>query len=513
MKTIFSILTIIILLFTNGFAQNNIKFNKTKYYFGDSLNSSANVKSIAKLDTSYYLGLDAYSDSLLYTSYVVKTDLIGNEIKRSIRFGSDSLAYFIGTGNGLIVDSDSNIVIIGGFIQGEWGGFAIKLNSDLDTIWVKHFLFPDSLIGFACDTPRHKFEAIKQTPDGGYIIAGSYFKDSINTSNNLRAYLLKLDTAGNVEWRKVYQNVKQVFDIAITSDSGFVFSDFISGYAIAKTDKFGNIEWKQKPNLYTHLASGAISITHNNEIISLAPYLYANPDQWTFLYGVNIVKYNLSGTKLWDKKYYLHENFRCPGLHQSFEIECFSNSNIIVAGTSYIQKYDSPDTAGYKGVILKLNSNGDSLWSRYYGYGPFEDKCQFNDLLLTKDGGFLSAGYHKPYNYSYNSGAWFVKMDSLGFAPGSYTVSVNENFLVINKKPLLYPNPANSNINLRFSESSDSQFTLLIYNSSGVLVKQKELSAYEQEYRINIEDLETGVYFISIRTKNKKVFSSKFVKQ
>ena len=151
MKRLF--ITVTILLISYIVSAQSI--NKTVYYFGDSLNSSANIKSAAKLDTSYYLGLDAYSDSLLYTSYIVKTNQNGNEIKPSIRFGSDSVAYFIGTGNGLLIDSDSNIVVIGGFIQGEWGGFAIKLNSDLDTIWTKHFLFPDSLVGYACDTPRH----------------------------------------------------------------------------------------------------------------------------------------------------------------------------------------------------------------------------------------------------------------------------------------------------------------------------------------------------------------------
>jgi len=71
----FSLILFIIGIAISLNAQTPITFNKVKYYFGDSLTSSGVIKSIEKIGSNYYLGIDAYSDSLLYTSYVVKTDL------------------------------------------------------------------------------------------------------------------------------------------------------------------------------------------------------------------------------------------------------------------------------------------------------------------------------------------------------------------------------------------------------------------------------------------------------
>ncbi|MCF8299362.1 MAG: T9SS type A sorting domain-containing protein [Saprospiraceae bacterium] len=512
MKRLFTTLILALLIYIVASAQS---FNKTAYFFGDSTHTHNEILSIVRIGNNYFF-YNGIVDSLNHQwNSVVKTDLYGNLINKKL-IGDTS--YLISTfpANTIIVDNDSNIIVIGHVKHnstGYWDAYIAKLNQNLDTLWTKIYDLPDTLAGcLSGEYVLNVLTSVKQTLDGGYIITGKYYINCINVNANERSYLLKLDQDGNVEWRKVYQNVASIFDVNITPDSGYVFPDFMSGYAIAKTDKLGNIEWKRTHNNETHLASGAICLTNNNEIVSFAPYVYSHPDTYTYLYGVHVIEYDLSGIKLWDKEYFIHRSMKCPTIHQSFEIECLPNNSIIINGTAKVINPDST-LGGYKGVMLKLNSNGDSLWSRYYHIGSdFRDDCQFNDLILTNDGGFLAAGYHKPYVGSYNAGAWLVKMDSMGFAPGSYTIGIENNELIITNNVRIYPNPSSDNINLSFAKNPSSQIILQIYNSVGVLVKQNQFQANNQEYRINIEDLESGVYFISILSDNKKLFSDKFIK-
>ena len=399
---------LVVFAFFDNYAQNTISYNKVKYYFGDSLNSSGVIKSIEKIDSNYYLGVDAFSDSLLYTSYVVKTDEYGNKIAQSPRFGSDSTAYFIGTGNGMIVDCDSNIIVAGGFLKTEWGGFVAKLNKELDTIWTKHYLFPDSLLAYNCDTPRHRFEALTQTSDGNYIIVGSYFSDSIYSSKH--TYLVKLNKNGNLMWRKIYPNLGPCFDIAVTSDSGFVFTTARIGYwgsFICKTNNLGDIQWFTTQINTRYLSSYDLTV-FGNSVISVVPFEYSgNTDPNLFQFGLNVTKTNsITGQIIWTKQYIPMITVKCPTLHQHIEVEVEANENIIIVATGSAANYDTSAVA-YKGFIMKLNSNGDSLWSHFYDWGDFFQRyAQFNDFVLTDDGGILAGGYWNPPYLNYKQGAW-----------------------------------------------------------------------------------------------------------
>ena len=99
--------------------------------------------------------------------------------------------------------------------------------------------------------------------------------------------------------------------------------------------------------------------------------------------------------------------------------------------------------------------------------------------------------------------------------PAVYTVGIEDkNTLVIKKqKPLLYPNPATTNFNLRFEQSPKEDMQLSIYSASGALVKQQQLTAFGNEYRVDIGELGVGVYFVKLESDGELVYSGKFVKQ
>ncbi len=77
----------------------------------------------------------------------------------------------------------------------------------------------------------------------------------------------------------------------------------------------------------------------------------------------------------------------------------------------------------------------------------------------------------------------------------------------------VYPNPATDNFSLRFEQSPIEDYELNIYSSSGALVKQQQLTAFGNEYRVDIGELKAGVYFVRLQSDGEVVFRSKFIKQ
>ena len=508
-----------LLLTSYGYSQNSITYNKVKYYNGDSTLNDAVIEGVVKNDTNFIIVINGEYSNQYFGVQIARIDKYGNMIN-IIRINDDSIAFPVYPGNCITKDSNNNVIIVGYKwyrYLGKLEGFIIKLTPNLDTLWTRTLHLPPSLVG-GCDRPNNHFTAIDCTPDGGYIVMGNYYKDCIYDFNNKHPYITKYDKNGNLKWTKVYTNLLSAFDIASTNDSGFVFSpENANQDEVCKTDSLGNIEWYANANSLVHMVSFDITVS-GNEIISISPYVYysVGNDLYSFRYGIDITKTNsTNGQIVWNKQYIPMYTVKNPTLHQHHEVKVDNNGNIFIAGTGKAADYDTTSIT-YKGFLMKLNSNGDSLWTHFYDWGNFWQRhSQFNDFVITDDGGILAGGFWNPPYLNYKQGAWLVKTDSMGNAPGMFTVGLEEkNTLIIKKvKPLLYPNPATNNFNLSFEQSPTKAMQLSIYNSAGQLVKQEQLTAFGNEYRVDIEDLSIGVYFVRLESDGKVVFSSKFIKE
>lgn len=83
-----------------------------------------------------------------------------------------------------------------------------------------------------------------------------------------------------------------------------------------------------------------------------------------------------------------------------------------------------------------------------------------------------------------------------------------------NSKINVYPNPAQSSLNLDFSADKGQQIEINIYNSMGMLIMQKmeNSTGEKQACKFNIESLSKGTYIISVKYSEQKVWTGKFNK-
>ncbi|MCU7552018.1 gliding motility-associated C-terminal domain-containing protein [Chitinophagaceae bacterium LB-8] len=143
-----------------------------------------------------------------------------------------------------------------GDVSGQHGAedlWVVKIDGRGNLLWQK------ALGGTGADTG----ESIRQTEDGGYIVAGTTKSNNGDVSGNhgdVDAWVVKLDPNGNLQWQKCYggSGQDQATCISQTADKGFLIgaqtassNGDVSGnhggldYWVVRTDGFGNIQWQQ----------------------------------------------------------------------------------------------------------------------------------------------------------------------------------------------------------------------------------------------------------------------------
>ena len=323
--------------------------------------------------------------------------------------------------------------------------------------------------------------------------------------SNQRGFLLKVDSVGNIKWWKVYQNVMHLYDIELTSDGGYVFLNKYSFTKFTKTDSLGNIQWSSIPSIYVGQSeAGDITPCGNNEYVVALPYEYQS-----LKYGINAYKINVNTQQIiWDTTYFLYHTVQCLSLNQNMGVEVDNNGNIIVWATAHINP--APYVGGKRGAILKLNSQGDSLWAKYYDAPniTWDDDLQLNDLIISPDGGFFGVGYEQFNNGSIK--AWLFKTDANGVVGWETPKPINKD-----TRFKLFPNPATDYITLAYSCQSKGKIYYQISDASGRLIIQNSLPSYDQkqqnELLLDISNLKPGIYHFNLINNHSSLGAQKLI--
>ena len=77
----------------------------------------------------------------------------------------------------------------------------------------------------------------------------------------------------------------------------------------------------------------------------------------------------------------------------------------------------------------------------------------------------------------------------------------------------VWPNPAREILNFKFSIlNSGKEYTLDIYNPSGIKLQEIKLDNLEGDFKLNLLDLQEGVYVLVIRENNRLIATRRFIK-
>ena len=308
--------------------------------------------------------------------FAIKTDSSGNPIwKKAIGETSSDFA------NDVQQTSDSGFIVCGYSISSFSGGFAgeniylIKLNSNGSILWSK-------IIG---GVGNERANSVRQTSDGGFIIAGT--TNSWGAGGN-DFYLVKTDGNGNISWTKTFggalddvaNSVKQ------TSDGGYIVAgetnSFGAGdidYYLIKTDALGTLTWSKTFGgggsdwLYSVVQASDDGYVMGGYSIS---FLGAGEADAV------VIKTDITGSILWSKTY--GEQY---GDVASSIVRTNDNGYALAGGQSSF-----PFSMVDKGLLFKIDSVGNFIWANAF----INSNEVQRGICKTTDGGYALTGEWLP---------------------------------------------------------------------------------------------------------------------
>ncbi len=493
----FVLLSVILFIVNISLAQFATMFNDTLRPFGDGAYAN---RTICTDDSFYYVGGVYYNGTIPVNQYfITKLDNHGNVKNKNTYF--DTTVHLHADPYNSMVNCNNKIYVClttENTAQYEIKSKVLAINKHtLDTIWTRTYPHPDTSSILTNADKFSDLTAIKSTPDSAFILAGNYM-----SAGSLRSYLMKIDSLGDVLWTKTYSNYSGFYDIGISPDSSFYLPCTRNNMPkLIKVDKSGLYKWEVGFNSNSN-PSYPISVSAINSV-----YVVVSSSYWydltNNLRGVTVSKINTITKSLsWEKNYILFHNFTGITLHQAMGVETLSDGSIIVSGTV------SKTGADRNGVILKLNSNGDSLWTKTYHFGnPNYDDCQLNDLIVTDDGGFMGVGFIWSQVPNQNDVAWMFKTDKNGVVGFEASASLSI------QKLKVWPNPASDYTKITIGQALNETSEIIIYNSLEQIVETISVHKQQQEIEINLHDFKVGLYYLELRTVNKIIGTGKLIKE
>ena len=365
--------------------------------------------------------------------------------------------------------------------------------------------------------------AVRQTADGGYIVAGSTYSadgDVTGQHGGDDAWVVKLTATGDIEWQKTLggKGDEYAMSVSQTFDGGYIFTGTTtsadgdvagqhgeSDMWVVKLSATGSLEWQRALGGTSEDAGYSIQQTMDSGYIVTGSTESIDGDidipgatYWRYNYDLWVVKLSPAGAIQWSKAK--------PYNNQVTEI---GHSICQTADTGYILcglalhfiilKSGQPFTTREDLLVVRLSVAGDIKWEWEYGGTP-QSLENGASISPASDGGYIISGIANSNNgdVSGNHGGgdgWVIKI-------GDKPSAVPD--MPVTPELALAPNPASDELEITASAAITR---ITITNPLGQTVRT--LACHTTQLRVDIAGLAPGQYFV--RVNNTEV--RRFVKQ
>ncbi len=337
----------------------------------------------------------------------------------------------------------------------------------------------------------------------GYFIVGT--TKSFTPDQKGDVWLLRLDEQGDTIWTRTYNlgNDDGGTSIASLPDGRFIITvNTCTGYrggvplgfaTCLIVDSAGNVVDSTVFRLGEHTTLAEVSATRDGgAILTGASSLWSNfPNR-----QVLIAKLAPAGETLWTRLYGATNRY-----NGGFDIIERADRGYYVA--AYSQTYQTPEMDFDNWWLLRLDANGDTVWTRWWG-GPKNDDPLA--ICPVVDGGIILAGLRDGNSNWFqslrigNMDIYVIKTDSTG------AVSIAEPNAglppLVGLKPS-HPNPFSNKTTISFVVRQRCQIELRVVAVSGREVARfvsEELPAGEHDIVLDASGLPSGTYFCFLKS-------------
>lgn len=458
-----------------------------------------------------------------------------------------------------------------------------QLDSSMQVQWCKRYTI----------MARDDFRCIEPLSDGNFLVGGTGRQEF---SAFYGGTLYKIDGSGNVIWHKLYSNVYDDAALGVFEQPDNTIVLFVrygvtgQPTKILKIDALGNLiseielyTTNVTPGIVGECATGDgagnyylggtalnsstskymhyIAKTSDDEVIWYNEYDYGRES--SYLYSIAVlsdgnvaITGNVSdasnpgianiavmkvdqatGSVIWAKEINQADEYFQAG----YSIGALAGNEMMVCGRAN-------SFSGYQAVAVKLNPDGDIIWAREYGDGPYEslgflsevsgNRYIFGGRMSLVDGPYFvqtdadgySACLTEVFNFTVNEMSADVYSPQVitedpdvepmspTFEEASLTLSEEmictgivavESISAQKSFISVYPNPAENFITVVISENSRAGFGIELHNMQGELIYESVM--YNQKKVIETS-FNSGIYFLTIRNNEAHtLYRQKFV--
>jgi hypothetical protein len=253
--------------------------------------------------------------------------------------------------------------------------------------------------------------AIRETYDGGFVVAG---KSATGGANGDDMVVAKLDSAGGVQWQKMYGGTGTDWAYAIqqTYDSGYIiagrtesFGAGGSDFWLIRTDGAGEILWQKT-------CGGAGDDRAYSVFETIDGGFAAAGVTSSFGAGgrdLALVKFDSNGGILWQKTYGGGAEDLAAAVLETFDDDLLITGYTLSSGAGAADFW-----------VLKTTATGNVIWQRTFG-GAGSDMGFASGW--TWDDGFAVAGVTTSFGAG-NEDLWVLKLNADGTALGACAAGI-----------------------------------------------------------------------------------------
>lgn len=216
-----------------------------------------------------------------------------------------------------------------------------------------------------------EMEGVWPTADGGFIIAGS--TDSYGDENG-DAWIVKLHADGAVAWQKTYGGAGDDYaiDIKQTADGGYIVAGWTSSFGVSqedfwvfRLDAVGNMQWGKTYGGAGSEQAWSVDLTRDGGYVvagGTTSFGAGGADFW-------VLKLDATGNALWQKTYGGAGDDGGEGDYEEFVVRVLEDEdgNYVLASETFSFGAGNGDI-----WVIKLKPDGTLLWQKTYG-GDLED--------------------------------------------------------------------------------------------------------------------------------------------
>ena len=291
--------------------------------------------------------------------------------------------------------TDGGFIIAGytnSFGAGGHDVYLIKTDSQGDTLWTRAY-------GGTADDEGN---SVRQTSDGGYIIAGFTYSFGAGTAD---VYLIKTNASGDTLWTRAFGGQDHDFGYSVqqTTDGGYIITgytqSFSAGYGdvyLIKTNAWGDTLWTRTFGGQDNDEGYSVQQTADGGYIITG----ITASFGAGAHDVYLVKTNAQGDTLWTRTY------GGTNEDEGYSVRQTADGGYVITG--YTESFGAE---GADVWLIKTNAQGDTLWTRTFG-GPSDDVGHC--VQQTSDGGCIITGWTASFGAGAPLNVYLVKTNAEG---------------------------------------------------------------------------------------------------